>query len=133
MTPRLLVLLCSVVGHTPSGGDRLAVELARHWPDKGDRPAILTSVAGKQQLGRLAAAGFAIEMYRPPWRVVSSRPAAWSLGALTAPAAARTLIRQIAGGGYQAVVLSSRPFPPDLAGRGCSIGQTADIPRSEEE
>jgi glycosyltransferase involved in cell wall biosynthesis len=115
MTPKLVVLLCSVVGHTPSGGDRLAVEMARHWPDKGDRPTILTSVAGKQQLGRLAAEGFAIEVYRPPWRVASSRMASWSLGALTAPAAARTLVRQIVWQGHQPLVLSSSPFPPDLA------------------
>jgi glycosyltransferase involved in cell wall biosynthesis len=115
MTPRLLVLLCSVVGRTPSGGDRLAVELARHWPIKDDRPTVLTSAAGKLQLERLGAAGFAIDVFGHRRGVSSSRMASWSLGSLTAPPAARALVRKIIRQGHQPIVLSSSPFPPDLA------------------
>jgi glycosyltransferase involved in cell wall biosynthesis len=124
MTPQLLVLLCSVVGPTPSGGDRLAVELARHWPVGGERPTVLTSAAGARQLeraswlpssgeGRGGRSPFVVQVIRGPSS--SSRMASWSLGSFTAPPAARALVRKITGQGHQAVVLSSSPFPPDLA------------------
>src|SRR5260370_20519089 len=63
---RLIVLLCSVVGPTPAGGDILAVELARHWPADQPRPVVLTSVDGKFQLDQLGIGGFGVRLLHPP-------------------------------------------------------------------
>jgi glycosyltransferase involved in cell wall biosynthesis len=110
----LIVSLCSVAGRTPSGGDRLAVELARHWPSAGDRPVVLTNAAGKQQWHDIGQTGFTIAVQGPVGRPLSSRLVAWSLGAVTAPLAAFRLVRQAMRQGRRPIMFASSPFPPDV-------------------
>jgi glycosyltransferase involved in cell wall biosynthesis len=111
---RLIVLLCSVVGDTPSGGDRLAVEIARHWPAGQPRPVVLTSADGKHQLDRLGIGGVDVRTFDAGTRTMSSRAVAWSARLLKTPRAARRLVGETIRLRQRPLVLSSSPFPPDL-------------------
>ena len=113
-SPRLIALLCSVVGPTPSGGDRLAVELARHWPADPGATTIVTTAAGKLQLEQLNTGGFGFRVHGRQLPFQRSRLAVWSLGALTAAFAARQVVRQSVREGCRPIVLSSSPFLPDV-------------------
>lgn len=112
---QLIVLLCSVVGETPSGGDYLALELARHWPSDQPRPIVLTSVEGKRQIDELGIGGFTVELLDPGGGAARSRMTAWSLRSLKTPRAARRLVNKTINLGLKPLVFSTSPFPPDVA------------------
>ncbi len=108
----LLVLLLSVIGIVPSGGDRLTVELARRWPGDGSLVTVLTTKEGLRYIQDLGAANLRVELITTAGASARMVSLAYLARTLSTPFVVWRLMRR----SRFRVAFSSSPFPPDVVG-----------------
>src|SRR5260370_40998541 len=107
----VLLLLCSVVGEVPSGGDLLALELVKRWQQAAGPVSILTSVSGMRQANEVGLVRANVSLLQRHSGAISSVALSYILRTIEAPGATRRSLS--AEGRDSRFVFSASPFLPD--------------------
>src|SRR2546428_499870 len=107
---RLLVLLLSTMSTVPSGGDRLAIELARAWRNERGPVTIFTTSAGLPYPTALRLESLGLRVLSGFRTRTKSVALAYLMRRFRAPFAMWQVVRQE----RPSVVFSSSPYPPDV-------------------
>src|ERR1700737_4405085 len=106
----LLMVALSIVGGVPSGGDRMAMELARRWPTIGGPITVLTTIEGVRLIHDLEISNVNTQVLTGLGTSSRMVSLAYFLRTLISPIAVLRAIR----GARPRIVLSATLFPPDV-------------------
>jgi glycosyltransferase involved in cell wall biosynthesis len=118
----LLVVQLAVVGTVPSGGDRMALELARRWPDSGGPVTMLTTRQGVRTMHDLGIRNVNARVLSGSGVDSRAVSLAYLMRTLVSPFNVWRLMRGV----RPRIALSATLYPPDVVGALVARGMGAD-------